>query len=140
MAALAYAVNALGVSHVVVCGHYNCGGVQAALASAKERGAIPATEEFDEGSAAIQKWLTPIRSLAVAGLRTAKSDSEGNTTSDPAAADPDSIVSLRRLVEQNVCAQVSNVAGSTVVQSAWRAGKPITVHGRRSHTGVTDCR
>lgn len=117
LAALAYAVNHLGVTDIIVCGHQMCGGVQAALASAKDRQA--ATEATDEGSEAISNWLSPIRALAVANLRTSSSF----------AAETDQSKAMRTLVEQNVCAQVSNVASCPVVKKAWRAGKDLTVHG-----------
>lgn len=117
LAALAYAVNHLEVSHVIVCGHQGCGGVQAALASAHDRSAPSA--EVDAGTEAIQQWLQPIRALAVANLRSSSSH----------AREDDAAKSLRTLVEQNVAAQVSNVAGSSVIQNAWRKGKKVTVHG-----------
>jgi carbonic anhydrase len=65
--------------------------------------------------------LTPIRALAVANLR----------TSSTFAAEADPAKTLRTLVEQNVCAQVSNVASSSVVKNAWRQGKTLTVHGKQ---------
>lgn len=118
LAALAYAVNVIGVSHVIVCGHHGCGGVLAAIASAKNRAAHD--EEIDQGSEAIQQWLGPIRALAVANLRTSKIHVKEDDNPDK---------ECRTLVEQNVCAQVSNVASSSVIQKAWRQGKKVTVHG-----------
>ncbi|KAK9894817.1 carbonic anhydrase [Cystobasidium minutum MCA 4210] len=117
LAALAYAVNHLGVTDIIVCGHQSCGGVQAALASAKERQAQ--TDVTDEGTEAIQNWLSPIRALAVANLRTSSSF----------AAETDPAKAMRTLVEQNVCAQVSNVSSCPVVKNAWRRGQNLTVHG-----------
>lgn len=75
--------------------------------------------EVDAGTEAIQQWLQPIRALAVANLRSSSSYARED---NPAK-------SLRTLVEQNVAAQVSNVAGSSVIQNAWRKGKKVTVHG-----------
>lgn len=121
LAALAYAVNHLGVEHIIVCGHQSCGGVAAALASAKERGVQ--SDETDEGTDAIQQWLSPIRALAVAELRD-KAKRDATTPSEQNAA-----LALKNLVEKNVCAQVSNVASSSVVKKAWKAGKNLTVHG-----------
>ena len=77
------------------------------------------TSQPDEGTEAIQQWLGPIRALAVANLRT----SENN------APEKDPVKELSHLVEQNVCAQVSNVSNSSVLQKAWRDGKKVTVHG-----------
>lgn len=119
-----------------------CGGVQAALASAKEVCILlhsrklftlwkmadlfrcglqrhAASEAVDEGTEAIQNWLSPIRALAVANLRTSSSF----------AAETDPAKAMRTLVEQNVCAQVSNVSSCPVVKNAWRQGKNLTVHG-----------
>jgi carbonic anhydrase len=78
------------------------------------------TDATDEGTEAISNWLSPIRALAVANLRTSSSF----------AAEKDQAKAMRTLVEQNVCSQVSNVASCPVVKSAWRAGKDLTVHGK----------
>jgi len=85
-AVLAYAIEHLGVEHVVVVGHYGCGGIKAAMSMAKERTAakssssasnsppasyISPPDRDDQGTSSITHWLAPIRSLALAQLKTA---------------------------------------------------------------------
>lgn len=80
---------------------------------------------------AIQQWLSPIRALAVANMRSSKNGHEGHAHPEG----EEEAKSFRHLVEQNVCAQVSNVASSSVIKNAWKAGKKITVHGKRGRGG-----
>ena len=98
---LQYAVEVLRVRHVIVCGHYGCGGVQAAL-SGKAGGAVG-------------EWLKPVR--AVRRRRRDELD----------ALEPDA--RERRLVELNVIEQVRSVAAMRVVQAAWQARAGPTLHG-----------
>ena len=102
MAVIEYAVSSLGVRHIVVCGHYRCGGVRAAL------------EGHQAGAVAL--WLQPLRNLA-----------------DDHRVELDGLSSPEarwdRLCELNVAAQVRAVAASEVVESAWRRGADLAVHG-----------
>ena len=97
-------------------GHYNCGGIKAALASAKLRDRsgklLPKNPNTCE---AINTWLKPIRSLAVAQLRS------GNGGSD----DPDE--EQRRLCRTHCVAQAANIESSETVMRAQQAGQVITV-------------
>ena len=102
MAVIEYAVSSLGVRHIIVCGHYRCGGVRAAL------------EGHQAGAVAL--WLQPLRNLA--DEHRAELDA---LPSDEARWD--------RLCELNVAAQVEAVAASEVVQSAWERGAELAVHG-----------
>lgn len=96
-----FAVTALRVRHIIVCGHYRCGGVQAAL------------EDADHGL--IDNWLRPLRALA-------QQHAAALEVRDlPARID--------LLCELNVIAQVQQACDSTVVQHAWRAGQQLAVHG-----------
>ena len=101
LSVLQYAVEVLRVPHIVVCGHYGCGGVQASLAA--------------PGHGALARWLRHLRQVRrlhraeLAELRGAARE--------------------RRLVELNVIEQVRNVARSTVVRDAWEAGARTNVHG-----------
>ena len=99
---LQYAVEALKVKHVIVCGHYGCGGVLAALQT--------------QPLGLIDNWLRHIRDV-----HAAHRDELDAIADDGARAD--------RLCELNVAAQVANVCRTTIVQDAWRAGRPLTVHG-----------
>ncbi len=90
MAVIEYAVSALGVRHIIVCGHYHCGGVRAAL------------EGHQAGAVAL--WLQPLRNLA-----DAHRVELGAQPSDDARWD--------RLCELNVAAQVQAVAASEIVQT-----------------------
>mgnify|MGYP000569067877 FL=1 len=101
-AVLEYAVGALGVEHIIVCGHYGCGGVRAAL----------------EGGAqgAVAEWIAPIAKLAEARR------AELESCPDPAKR-------WAKLCELNVADVVSQVVGSRVVRRAWDAGRPLAVHG-----------
>ncbi|MDZ7640552.1 MAG: carbonate dehydratase [Desulfurivibrio sp.] len=102
LSVLQYAVEVLKVRHVIVCGHYGCGGVKAALAG-REHGLI-------------DNWLEHIRDihrLHQAAL----------------AAEADEAARFDRLCELNVIEQVNNVCQTNVVRDAWRAGQPLTVHG-----------
>ncbi len=101
LSVLQYAVEVLRVEHVVVCGHYGCGGVLAAL------------EDRDHGL--IDNWLHHIRDL----YRVHRAEL---SALKPAAR-------ARRLCELNVIEQVANVCQTTIVRGAWAAGRDLAVHG-----------
>lgn len=98
-AALQFAVEALEVEHVIVVGHYGCGGIQAAMA--------PRTDD------AIGQWLDPVRALHRAGA----------ACTDGRADDP------HDLCERNVVAQVHALALNPFIRAAWDRGASIALHG-----------
>jgi len=100
LAVLQYAVDVLKVRHIIVCGHYGCGGVRAAL------------ENFRHGM--IDNWLSGIRSLH----RLHRDEIDALPTE--AAVD--------RLCELNVLAQAAHVARTTILEDAWERGQEISVH------------
>jgi carbonic anhydrase len=100
LAVLQYAVDVLKVSNVIVCGHYGCGGVQAAL------------ENFRHGI--IDNWLAPIRSLT----RVHKDELESLRDNQR----------LDRLCELNVLSQARHVARTTIVEDAWERGQELSIH------------
>jgi len=102
LSVLQYGIEVLGVQHVIVCGHYGCGGVRAALQS--------------RPLGLIDNWLRHIRD--VHAVHRAELDAIGD---EEKRAD--------RLCELNVAAQVANVCRTTVVQDAWRESRPLVVHG-----------
>ena len=102
LSVMQYAVDALKVKHVIVCGHYGCGGVQAALAGAR--------------LGLIDNWLRHVQDVA-----------EKHDAALAAAADDEA--RLRLLCELNVREQVWNVCRTTVVQAAWERGQELSVHG-----------
>ena len=101
LSTIQYAVDMLRVEHVMVVGHYGCGGVQAAL------------EGVRVGLA--DNWLRHVRDVADRHARML------------AAAAPAQRLNL--LCELNVIDQVRHVAQSTVLQDAWARGQTLTVHG-----------
>jgi carbonic anhydrase len=111
LSVLQYAVEVLKVKHIIVCGHYGCGGVRNAL-SHKDLGLI-------------NKWLRNIRDV----YRMHQHELDG-------LADVNR--KLRRLVELNVQEQVWKLAQTSYVQQAWHAGHPIHLHGwvYDLHTGL----
>jgi carbonic anhydrase len=99
---LQFAVDVLKVRHVIVCGHYGCGGVLAAL------------EQRSLGL--VDGWIQHIREV-----RTRHAGLLG------ALLDRDQMVA--RLCELNVLEQVTHVATADTVRRAWRAGQELSVHG-----------
>ena len=102
LSVLQFAVDVLKVKHVIVCGHYGCGGIRAAL------------ENNSHGL--IDNWLRHVQDVARAH--------EAKLNSMP---DMDSVVD--KLCELNVIDQVQNVARTTIIQDAWRRGHEVTLHG-----------
>jgi len=102
LSVLHYAIDVLKVSHVIVCGHYGCGGVRAAM----ERNT----------SGLIDHWLEPIRDVAAAH------EAELEAIADIEAR-------LERLCELNVRAQVQRLRATPVLRSAWRRRQPVSIHG-----------
>lgn len=101
LSVLQYAVDVLKVKQVIVCGHYGCGGVRAALSQ----------EEFG----LIDNWLRAIKALY-------HQNREKFVELDEEAR-------LDLLCELNVQRQVRNVCHTTIVQNAWKRGQPLAVHG-----------
>lgn len=102
LAVMQYAVDVLKVKHIIVCGHYGCGGVLAAMSN--------------HSYGLIDNWLRYIKDL----YRENRAELEAIEDRD-ARAD--------RLCELNVARQVANVCHTDIVQDAWRRGQPLAVHG-----------
>ena len=102
LSVLQYAVEALNVEHVMVVGHYGCGGVQAAL-----RGTPLGL---------VDNWLRHVQDVA-------------ERHRDALDALPDETARVHRLCELNVIEQAANVCRTTIVQAAWQRGQSLTVHG-----------
>lgn len=101
LSVIQYAVEVLKVRHIVVCGHYGCSGIKAALE--------------DEEHGLIDNWLRHIKDVARIHAKKLKGLAQ--------SAKQD------LLCELNVIEQVSNVCNSTVVKKAWKADADLTVHG-----------
>lgn len=101
LSVLHYAVEVIKVKHVVVCGHYGCGGVKAAMET-KEHGLI-------------DNWLRHIKDVARFHSAELSQLEEAER--------------FDRLVELNVIEQVRNVASSSIVKTAWQRGSDLSVHG-----------
>jgi carbonic anhydrase len=102
LSVLQFAVDVLKVEHVLVVGHYGCGGVAAAV-DGRRRGLV-------------DHWLHPIREVA-------------HEHRDELDALGESSARLDRLCDLNVRRQVRNVASDVFVQDAWTRGQPLCVHG-----------
>ena len=102
LSVLQFAVDVLKVKHILVVGHYRCGGVSAAV-DGKRRGLV-------------DHWLHPIREVWLAHQAELE-------------AIPDQNARLDRLCELNVMHQVRNVASDVFVQDAWARGQDLSVHG-----------
>ncbi len=101
LSVMQFAVDVLKVKHIIVCGHYGCGGVRAAL--------------FGDRLGLIDNWLRHIQDVRdkYAALLAPLSDE----------------AAINRLCELNVIEQVINVARTTILRDAWERNQPIAVHG-----------
>ena len=102
LSVLQYAIDILKIKHIIVCGHYGCGGVAAAMN--KQRIGF------------VDNWLRNIKD--VYALHRDELDSFA-----------DDGERVNRLCELNVMEQVRNVCHTSFVQDAWERGQPLTVHG-----------
>ena len=103
LSVIQYAVAVLKVQHVILCGHYGCGGVLAALAGGEWHGPI-------------NKWLRHIRDVYDKHKQNLLELSDDGSRLD-------------RLCELNVIEQVNNVCHTAVIQKAWEDGQELSVHG-----------
>ncbi|MFO7445706.1 MAG: carbonate dehydratase [Ignavibacteriaceae bacterium] len=102
LSVMQFAVEELKVKHIIVCGHYDCGGVRAAME--------------DEPHGLIDNWLRYIKEIYYKNKE--ELDSYKVLTDR-----------VNRLCELNVVQQVVNVCSSTIVQEAWRKKQQLSVHG-----------
>ncbi len=102
LSVMQFAVDVLKVRHIIVCGHYGCGGVNAALM--KERHGL------------VDNWLRHIQDVQQHHAEHLDRLSDRKATTD-------------RLCELNVIEQVSNVCRTSIVQDGWARGQALAVHG-----------
>lgn len=102
LSVLQYAVDILKIKHVIVCGHYGCGGIKAAMES--------------EQHGLVDNWLRHVRDIHQRNRAALE-------------AIPGDAGRIRRLCELNVVDQVVNVGNTTIIQDAWDRGQEIAVHG-----------
>ena len=101
LSVIQFAVDVLKIRHVIVCGHYGCGGVAAAMR--------------DDKLGLIDNWLRHVQDV-----RNRNRDELGRLQ-DPHAR-------MMRLCELNVLSQAINVAETTLLQDAWARGQPVAIH------------
>lgn len=101
LSVIQYAVEVLKIKHIIVCGHYGCGGVKAA------------TDNQEHGL--IDNWLRHIKDVSRFNAEKLADLSEEEK--------------LNTLCELNVVEQVNNVCSTTIVQKAWKNGAELSVHG-----------
>jgi len=102
LSVIQYAVEVLKTKHIIVCGHYGCGGVKAAM--------------DNRAHGLIDNWLGHIRDIY-------------RKRREELAAVTDEDERMDRLCELNVAEQVVNVGNTTPVQEAWKRGQPLILHG-----------
>ncbi len=102
LSVLDYAVNVLKVKHVIVCGHYGCGGVKAAMGS--------------ETYGLIDNWIRHIKDVYRFHHK------ELNLITDEKER-------FNRFVELNTIEQVHDLAKTSIVQNAWKSGQTLSLHG-----------
>lgn len=100
LSVLQYAVEMLEVEHIIVCGHYGCGGVRAALSN--------------DSLGLIDNWLRHIKDVRIQNCEEIDSLSED--------------AKLNRLCELNVLAQTQNLRRNSIVQQAWERGQSLEIH------------
>ena len=101
LSVIQYAVEVLKVKHIILCGHYGCGGIKAAL------------ENHEHGL--IDNWLRHIKDV----IRFNQSEFDGLDHKEK----------LDLLCELNVKEQVKNICNTTIVQNAWQQDKELSIHG-----------
>tara|TARA_R110000787_G_scaffold106007_1_gene213572 strand:- start:2446 stop:3060 length:615 start_codon:yes stop_codon:yes gene_type:complete len=101
LSVIQYAVDVLKVKHIIVCGHYGCGGVKAAMDN-QEHGLI-------------DNWLRHVKDVSRLNIEKLK------------GVEGDQKIDL--LCELNVVEQVTNICNTTIVQNAWKQGADLSVHG-----------
>jgi len=102
LSVMQFAVDVLEVNHIIVCGHYGCGGVRAALTG--------------ERLGLIDNWLRHIKDVR-------------DKHSDLLAPELDMAARWERLCELNVIEQVRHVTQTTIVRDAWNRGRDLIIHG-----------
>ena len=102
LAVLQYAVDVLHISHIIVCGHYRCGGIQAAFG--------PPTTDPLEG------WIAHVRTIR-------------KLHADELASYPDDETRWQRLCELNVIAQARILSELPIIGRAWKRGQQLAIHG-----------
>jgi carbonic anhydrase len=103
LSALQFAIEGLNIRKIIVCGHYGCGGVNAACKDALH------------GDGLVDHWIAPIRRL--------------RQTHAEALAPLEDEASRDRLAELNVLESVARIAETPILGSAWDRGLPIEIHG-----------
>lgn len=102
LSVMQFAIDVLRVQHIIVCGHYGCGGVRASLGTQK--------------MGLIDNWLRHVQDVA-------------RKYTDHLACLPDMEARENRMCELNVIDQVINAAQTTIVQNAWERGQSLAIHG-----------
>jgi carbonic anhydrase len=97
-----FAVDVLAIRHIIVCGHYGCSGVRAAL--------------MQERHGLVDNWLRHVQDVAQQHSHRLEPVHDATQRTD-------------RLCELNVIEQVLNLSRTTIVEDAWARGQPLTVHG-----------
>lgn len=102
LSVLDYAVNALKIKHIIVCGHYGCGGVKAAMGN--------------DSIGIIDNWIRHIKDVYRHHRAYLDSIIDENER-------------FNKFVEINVKEQVYDLAKTSIVQAAWKSGQEVTIHG-----------